>query len=72
MQKRELYVVESDHLVRSRRFCPRCGPGVFLAEHENRFTCGRCHYSETKKVTEKKPDSQPSTTKGKPKANKEK
>jgi small subunit ribosomal protein S27Ae len=51
MMKRELYVIESDKLVRKRRFCPRCGPGVFLAEHENRFTCGRCHYSETKKVS---------------------
>ena len=53
MMKRELYVVENDKLVRTRRFCPRCGPGVFLAEHEDRFTCGRCHYSETKKTLTK-------------------
>jgi len=53
MMKRELYVVENDKLVRTRRFCPRCGPGVFLAEHEDRFTCGRCHYSETKKISTK-------------------
>ncbi|MGC8516214.1 MAG: 30S ribosomal protein S27ae [Thermoplasmata archaeon] len=53
MMKRELYVVENDKLVRKRRFCPRCGPGVFLAEHDNRYTCGRCHYSETKKVPTK-------------------
>ena len=28
--------------------CPRCGPGTFLAEHKNRMTCGKCHYSEIK------------------------
>ena len=28
------------------RFCPRCGSGVILAQHESRVTCGRCHYSE--------------------------
>jgi small subunit ribosomal protein S27Ae len=53
MMKRELYAIESEKLVRKRRFCPRCGPGVFLAEHEDRFTCGRCHYSETKRVPTK-------------------
>ena len=32
-------------------FCPRCGPGHILAKHENRETCGKCHYS---KITLKK------------------
>ena len=26
--------------------CPRCGPGYFMAEHANRKTCGKCHYTE--------------------------
>lgn len=47
--KRELYAVEGDKIVRNRRFCPRCGPGVFLAEHENRYSCGNCKYTEIKK-----------------------
>jgi len=25
--------------------CPRCGPGVFLAKHKNRQTCGTCGYT---------------------------
>ncbi len=29
------------------RFCPRCGPGVVLAAHKDRVTCGKCGYSET-------------------------
>jgi ubiquitin-small subunit ribosomal protein S27Ae len=28
------------------RFCPRCGPGVILAQHKSRVTCGKCGYSE--------------------------
>ncbi len=49
MMKRELYQVEGEKLTRLRRFCPRCGPGTFLAEHENRLTCGKCGYTEFKK-----------------------
>jgi len=26
--------------------CPRCGEGTFLAQHKDRATCGRCHFSE--------------------------
>jgi small subunit ribosomal protein S27Ae len=32
-----------------KRFCPRCGPGVLLSEHKNRFYCGKCGYTEFKK-----------------------
>jgi small subunit ribosomal protein S27Ae len=31
-----------------RKFCPKCGPGVRLAEHANRRTCGKCGYTEMK------------------------
>jgi len=30
------------------KWCPRCGPGVLLAVHSNRVTCGRCGYGELK------------------------
>lgn len=46
VQKRELYKVEDGKVVRKGKFCPKCGPGVFLAQHEDRLTCGRCGYSE--------------------------
>ncbi len=32
-----------------RSECPKCGKGVFLAEHKNRSTCGKCGYTEFKK-----------------------
>ena len=37
-----LYTVEDGKLVRMNEACPRCGPGVFMAKHSNRTTCGRC------------------------------
>ncbi len=27
-------------------YCPRCGPGIFLAKHKDRVYCGKCHYTE--------------------------
>jgi small subunit ribosomal protein S27Ae len=33
-------------LHRKRKVCPRCGAGVFLAEHEDRYSCGKCGYTE--------------------------
>ncbi len=30
------------------RYCPKCGAGVRLAEHKNRFSCGKCGYFEKK------------------------
>ena len=43
----ELYDTSSG-LQRKRKFCPKCGPGFFLAEHKNRTTCGKCEYVEFK------------------------
>ena len=40
------YVVEGDKVTRKNKHCPRCGPGTFLAKHENRAYCGKCHYTE--------------------------
>lgn len=47
--RRSLYVLEGSSVKRLRRACPKCGPGVFLAEHKNRFSCGNCAYTEFKK-----------------------
>ena len=29
--------------------CPKCGPGVFMAEHKNRSHCGKCGFTEFNK-----------------------
>lgn len=43
-----LYIAKGDQLTRTHKSCPKCGPGVFLAEHPNRRSCGKCGYSEAK------------------------
>ncbi|MEA2054585.1 MAG: 30S ribosomal protein S27ae [Candidatus Thermoplasmatota archaeon] len=49
MDKRELYEIKDNKLVRKRKTCPKCGDGVFMAEHADRFNCGKCGYTEFKK-----------------------
>ncbi|MCI4351894.1 MAG: 30S ribosomal protein S27ae [Thermoplasmata archaeon] len=43
-----LYEVQGETLTRTHKSCPKCGAGVFLAEHADRRSCGRCGYSESK------------------------
>ena len=54
-KKWELYEVSGETLLRKNRFCPRCGEGIFMAEHENRFSCGGCGYTEWKEKGEPEP-----------------
>ncbi len=53
MAKRDLYEIKDGKLVRKRRTCPKCGDGVFLAEHKDRSSCGRCGYTEFHKQGKK-------------------
>ncbi|MEM3085835.1 MAG: 30S ribosomal protein S27ae [Halobacteria archaeon] len=40
------YKTEGGKIGRQRDNCPRCGPGVFMAAHEGRKSCGKCGYTE--------------------------
>ena len=40
------YEVQDGKLVRLRKECPKCGPGVFMARHADRQACGKCGYTE--------------------------
>jgi len=40
------YDKKGDVVERKNRFCPKCGPGVFLARHADRSHCGHCGYTE--------------------------
>ena len=42
-----------DGVKRKSKFCPRCGAGIFLANHKDRYTCGACNYMEKKSDSKK-------------------
>ena len=44
----ELYEVEDGDVKRLKKSCPRCGPGIFMADHGERLSCGKCGYTEYK------------------------
>jgi ubiquitin-small subunit ribosomal protein S27Ae len=48
----KFYSVDNASVKRSKRECPRCGKGIFMADHKDRFTCGKCGYTEFKKRTQ--------------------
>jgi small subunit ribosomal protein S27Ae len=43
-----LYKIENDKVARLRPTCERCGPGYFMADHGNRYTCGHCGFTRYK------------------------
>ena len=46
IQKKDAYQVDGDKVTRVKPVCPKCGPGVFMAVHKDRTSCGRCGYTE--------------------------
>lgn len=45
---RAMYKVEGDKVSRARPTCERCGPGYFMADHHDRYTCGHCGFTRYK------------------------
>ncbi|HZD34970.1 MAG TPA: 30S ribosomal protein S27ae [Nitrososphaeraceae archaeon] len=45
----KFYKIDGDKLTRNKRDCPRCGKGVFMAEHKDRLSCGKCGFTEFSK-----------------------
>jgi small subunit ribosomal protein S27Ae len=43
------YKVEGDKITTAKKYCPRCGPGIMMADHKDRLTCGKCGYTEFRK-----------------------
>jgi ubiquitin-small subunit ribosomal protein S27Ae len=44
-----LYKIENDKATRLRPTCERCGPGYFMADHHDRYTCGHCGFTRYKR-----------------------
>jgi small subunit ribosomal protein S27Ae len=47
IRQSNVYELKEGKLERKRRVCPRCGVGVWMAQHKEggkaRFYCGKCH-----------------------------
>ena len=48
-ERYKLFTLDNNSVDKSNRYCPKCGEGVFLADHNNRRSCGKCGYTEFKK-----------------------
>jgi small subunit ribosomal protein S27Ae len=42
----KFYKIKGDKTERIKKECSRCGKGVFMSEHKNRRTCGKCGLTE--------------------------
>jgi len=45
----EFLKIEENKIKREKRACPRCGSGIYMAEHNDRYYCGNCKFTEWKK-----------------------
>ncbi len=45
-----MYKVEGEKATRLRPTCERCGPGYFMADHHDRYTCGHCGFTRYKRA----------------------
>ncbi len=43
------YKIDDKGLTRLRPFCERCGPGFFMADHGDRYSCGHCGFTRYKR-----------------------
>jgi len=43
-----MYKVEGEKVTRLRPTCERCGPGYFMGDHKDRYTCGHCGFTRYK------------------------
>ena len=50
-QRWKKYKISGDSIERAQS-CPKCGPGMFLANHKDRSYCGKCHFVQMKSKTE--------------------
>ena len=40
------YKIDGEKLSKTHKICSRCGKGVFMSEHKDRRTCGKCGLTE--------------------------
>jgi small subunit ribosomal protein S27Ae len=46
IKRSDYFEISGDNVEVTRSYCPKCGEGVFLAQHKDRHSCGKCGYTE--------------------------
>ena len=49
ISKGKAYEIKGDKIEKRKPSCPKCGEGIFLAEHKDRLHCGTCGYTRWKR-----------------------
>ena len=44
------YKIDENGIKRLLPLCERCGPGYFMADHGDRYTCGHCGFTRYKQA----------------------
>ncbi|MCD4740216.1 30S ribosomal protein S27ae [archaeon] len=57
-KKADNYSINGNTAERKKQYCPKCGPGVFMAEHKDREHCGKCGYTRMKNQKKEEPQSE--------------
>jgi len=52
VKQSDYFKVTEKGVERTRRYCDRCGEGTFMAEHKDRWYCGKCGMTIWKKKQE--------------------
>lgn len=42
----KFYKIEDSGVTRTKRDCPRCDKGTFMAANKDKLACGKCGYTE--------------------------
>lgn len=53
IKKSALFNAKGEKIERKNRYCSKCGPGIFMAAHKDRVSCGKCGYTEWTKTSVK-------------------
>ena len=40
------FKIDGDKITRLHKNCSRCGKGVYMSKHKDRYTCGKCNLTE--------------------------
>lgn len=52
VQQNKFLNIKDGKIERTRRICDRCGDGTYMAEHANRWYCGKCHLTIWKQASQ--------------------